>query len=169
MTREGPGRRRVGHRGDRLLSLAAFVEKFVPFLPSVPFYLAVGASVQDAEGLVPAVLAAWMGSFAGSLAWYFAGYAVPAAASRSMSALAARWLRLPPDSWDRARGAFLRNAFLAVALGHVVPSVRMVIGLPAGVFRMPLPAFAAAAAIGTLSWIGPLMRAGALLRGTHGW
>ncbi|MEM1869954.1 MAG: DedA family protein [Thermofilaceae archaeon] len=45
-----------------------------------------------------------------------------------------------------------RSGFAAVAGGRLVPGVRSVISLPAGMARMSLPAFTAATLIGSLPW-----------------
>jgi len=53
---------------------------------------------------------------------------------------------------ERAEGWFERHGTAAVLLGRMVPVVRSLISVPAGVHRMPLPRFVVLTAIGSLVW-----------------
>ena len=58
---------------------------------------------------------------------------------------------------------------MALVIGHLVPAVRTLISVPAGVSRMPLLPFLAASALGTVAWTAFLTAAGYLLnRSTSG-
>lgn len=50
--------------------------------------------------------------------------------------------------YQRAERAFLRNAFVALSFGRLIPVINRALPLPAGVFRMGYPAFALPTALG---------------------
>ena len=58
----------------------------------------------------------------------------------------------------------MRHGATAVLVGRLVPTIRTLISLPAGLAGMPLPKFLVFSAIGTTAWTGALTGAGYLLR-----
>jgi membrane protein DedA with SNARE-associated domain len=61
---------------------------------------------------------------------------------------------------ERAIDWFRRHGRTAVFLGRLVPGVRSLISIPAGVDRMPLPRFTAYTLAGSLIWNALLIGAG---------
>lgn len=78
-----------------------------------------------------------------------------------------RWLTLTPEELQRATHWFERHGPLAVFLGRLVPGVRTLISVPAGVSRMPLGPFLAYSATGTAIWTALLAGAGYLLESQY--
>ena len=64
----------------------------------------------------------------------------------------ARWLRLDPKYITRAEAQFHRWGPGLVLLGRVVPGVRTLITIPAGLARMPFLRFSTYTFIGTYVW-----------------
>jgi membrane protein DedA with SNARE-associated domain len=64
---------------------------------------------------------------------------------------------------DRATARFSGNDVLAVVVGQLIPGVRGLISLPAGVAKMNVGLFLAANFAGTLLWCAVLAVAGRLL------
>ena len=64
-------------------------------------------------------------------------------------------------------GWFERHRGPAVLVGRLVPAVRTLISVPAGVSRMPRPAFLAWTTLGTVLWTAFLAGAGYLLEGGY--
>lgn len=62
--------------------------------------------------------------------------------------------------YEEAERMFLRNANLATFVGRLLPVVRHLISLPAGVFSMPWPAFIAITAVGSALWCAVLVALG---------
>jgi membrane protein DedA with SNARE-associated domain len=67
---------------------------------------------------------------------------------------------------DRADRWFDRHGVKAVLLGRLIPGVRTLISLPAGISGMSLPLFLLFSTIGTLAWTTLLTAAGYFL-GDH--
>ena len=85
--------------------------------------------------LAAVVIGATLGSVAGALALYLAGAAL---GQKRLRRLAERTPLVEVDDLERAEGWFDRHGGLAVLIGRVVPVVRSLVSVPAGVERMPL-------------------------------
>ena len=79
----------------------------------------------------------------------------------------ARWVRIDPAHIDRAENQFQRWGLGLVLIGRVIPGIRTLISIPAGLARMPFLAFFIATFIGAYIWCTLLIGAGYLLG--HEW
>jgi membrane protein DedA with SNARE-associated domain len=110
---------------------------------------------QGRMGFVPAVATGAFGSLSGAtVAYWLARVRGRPFVERRLQSVFHN-----PDHWGRLEALFLRHASLVVIVGRVLTGVRLVVSYPAGLFRMPLPAFLTASAIGALIW--PLIGIGA--------
>ena len=85
--------------------------------------------------LAAVVIGATLGSLAGALALYWAGAAL---GQKRLRRLAERTPLVEVDDLERAEHWFDRHGGLAVLIGRVVPVVRSLVSVPAGVEHMPL-------------------------------
>lgn len=151
----------IGPWGVGLLML---LENVFPPIPSeLIMPLAGFVAARGEMGLVAAILAGTVGSLAGATLWYVVGRAVGADRLRRWSAHHGRWLTLSPEDVDRACAWFDRHGAGAVFFGRLVPTVRTLISVPAGLARMPLPKFLLWSGLGSLAWTSLLAIAGYLL------
>ena len=74
---------------------------------------------------------------------------------------------MTPGELDRADAWFDRHGGVAVFLGRLVPMVRTLISIPAGLSEMPLGRFLAWSWLGTLIWTTLLALAGYLLEDAY--
>jgi membrane protein DedA with SNARE-associated domain len=147
-----------GYLGIVLLMLA---ENLFPPIPSeliMPLAGFVAAKGELNVGLV--VLAGVLGSMLGALPWYYAGRWVGEARMRAFAARHGRWLTLDEKEIGKAIDWFEKHGRMAVLLARLVPTVRTLISLPAGMARMPLVPFLIYSAIGTALWTGLLAASG---------
>ena len=79
----------------------------------------------------------------------------------------ARWVRIDPAHIARAETQFQHWGAGLVLVGRVMPGIRTLINIPAGLARMPFPAFFAATFIGSYTWCTLLIGAGYVLG--HEW
>ena len=79
----------------------------------------------------------------------------------------ARWMRVDPSHIDSAEAQFQRWGAGLVLVGRVMPGVRTLISIPAGLARMPFLTFFIATFIGAYVWCTLLIGAGYLLG--HEW
>lgn len=138
--------------------LAVALENLFPPLPSeVILPLAGFAASRGDLGLVSAILFTTLGSVIGALILYLVGALLGRDRTR---ALAARLPLVKVDDVDKAEAWFERHGSNAVLIGRLVPVVRSLISIPAGVERMSLPLFLALTAVGSLGWNSALILAG---------
>jgi membrane protein DedA with SNARE-associated domain len=150
-----------GYLGIALLMLA---ENLFPPLPSeliMPFAGFLAARGELHPALV--VAAGALGSLLGAFPWYYAGRKVGLARLKSLAERHGRWVALTPQEIDRGQRLFERHGPIVLVLGRLVPALRTVVALPAGMARLaPLP-FALWTLLGSLIWTGLLTLAGYLL------
>jgi len=113
------------------------------------------------------IIAGTAGSTLGAVFWYFIGRLVGVERLKSFSARHGHWLTLTPAQVDRADRWFDRHGAPAIMLARVVPVVRILISVPAGVFAMDLRQFILFTALGDAMWNGMLVSAGYLLRSRY--
>jgi membrane protein DedA with SNARE-associated domain len=141
--------------------LAVALENLFPPLPSeVILPLAGFAANRGDLGLISAIIFTTLGSVVGALALYGVGAVLGRDRTR---ALAARLPLVKVEDVDKAEDWFARHGPKAVLIGRLVPLVRSLISVPAGVERMSIPLFLALTALGSGVWNSALIIAGYLL------
>lgn len=149
---------RSGYLGVVLLM---FAENVFPPIPSELIMPLAGFSAARGALSLPLVVAAGtLGSVLGTLPWYAAGRWLGERRLKQWAGRHGRWLTLGPADVDRAQDAFGRHCGKAVLFGRLVPAVRTLISVPAGVARMSLGRFLVFSALGSLVWAGALAAAG---------
>ncbi|WP_185994466.1 DedA family protein [Nocardioides campestrisoli] len=147
--------RAVGAPG---VGVATALETVFPPVPSeVVLPLAGYTASLDHYSVVAAVVWATVGSVVGALLLYWAGAVWGA---ERVCVLADRLPLLHRRDVERSLDWFARHGRTAVLVGRVVPGVRSLVSIPAGVDRMPLPAFVGYTALGSLAWNALLVGAG---------
>lgn len=146
------------------IALLMFLENIFPPIPSeLIMPLAGYRASQDGASIVPVIVAGSLGSLLGVVPWYYAGRALGKGRVKRLSERYGRWLTLSPGDVEAANGWFRRHGPLAVLFGRLVPTIRTLISVPAGVARMPLWKFLAYSAVGSAIWVSGLALAGYLL------
>ncbi|MFG2768952.1 DedA family protein [Streptomyces sp. NPDC048350] len=138
--------------------LAVALENLFPPIPSeVILPLAGFASATGRMDLFAALL--W--TTAGSVAGAWALYGVGALLGRERTvAIAARLPLLKVSDIERTEAWFARHGTKAVFFGRMVPIFRSLVSVPAGVERMPLPAFLLLTTLGSAIWNTAFVLAG---------
>ena len=146
------------------VGLLMFLENLFPPIPSeVVMPLAGFVASQGEMSLVLAIVAGFVGSLAGAVFWYFIGEWLGVERLKRWAARYGRWLALAPDEIDKADRWFDRHGGKAVFLGRLVPGVRTLISVPAGIADMSFRRFLAYTALGTGVWTMLLAAAGVWL------
>jgi membrane protein DedA with SNARE-associated domain len=150
------------------IALLMFLENVFPPIPSELIMPLAGFTAARGDlSLVGVILAGSVGSLAGALLWYGIGRWLGLERLKRFAARHGRWLTLSPGDIDKAQGFFQRHGGKAVLLGRLVPGVRTLISVPAGIVAMPLPAFLLWTGIGTVAWTALLAGAGYLLESQY--
>lgn len=82
-----------------------------------------------------------LGSLVGTLPWYYLGKRLGHVGVRRFAARHARWLTMHPSDVDAASERFKRHGNASVLVGRLIPTVRTLISVPAGVANMPMGRF----------------------------
>ena len=154
-----------GYAGIVVLMLA---ENLFPPLPSeliMPFagYLAARGDLDPA--LV--IAAGALGSLLGAYPWYFAGRKLGVDRLKKLAERHGRWVAMTPAEIDRGQVLFEKHGALVLVLGRLVPTLRTVVALPAGMARLPAIPFALWTLLGSVLWTGVLTAAGYLLESQY--
>ena len=112
------------------------------------------------------IISGTVGSVLGALPLYYAGYALGEDRVKNWVERHGRWMMLRGRDLERASDRFSGHSFLDVTLAQMLPGVRGLISIPAGVARMNVFLFLLANFTGTLVWCGALAIAGRIL-GVH--
>jgi membrane protein DedA with SNARE-associated domain len=132
------------------VGLAIALENVFPPLPSEVFLPLAGFAASRGDmSVVAAIIWTTLGSLVGALALYGIGAAL---GRDRLRAIVDRMPLVNLSDVDKAEEWFARHGNKAVFFGRMVPLVRSMISVPAGVERMPLLLFAALTAAGSLIW-----------------
>lgn len=151
----------MGYLGVVLLM---FLENVFPPIPSeVVMPLAGFSATQGQLTLRGVILAGMAGSVLGAIPLYYLGRWLGTERLARWAERHGHWVLLSPGEIERADRWFGRHAKSAVFFARLVPGVRSLISIPAGMCGMPLGRFLLLTAAGTLLWSGLLASAGRLL------
>lgn len=152
----------LGYAG---IALLMFLENIFPPIPSeVVMPLAGFTATQGGMSLVGVIAAGSFGSLAGALPWYYAGRVYGHKRMRDFADRYGRWITVSPEDIDHATDWFNRHGRSAVLIGRLVPGVRTLISVPAGISGMGLFQFLLYSTIGTIAWTSLLAICGYILR-----
>lgn len=140
------------------IALAIFLENLFPPIPSeVVLPLAGFTAANGRYTIVEAVLWATLGSVVGALLLYGVGAVV---GMDRLRVIAHKMPLVDVADVDKADAWFSKHGRKAVLLGRLIPGIRSLISIPAGVDRMPLTGFLAMTTLGSAVWNTALISAG---------
>ncbi len=151
----------LGYLGIVLLML---LESVFPPIPSeliIPF-----AGFGAAEGrldIVGVIAAATLGSVLGMIPWYLAGRLFGLERVRWLADRYGRLLTINAEEIDSAKAWFDRYGPVVVFFGRLLPIIRTLISVPAGLARMHTSIFLVASLAGIVIWNSILVGAGFVL------
>lgn len=141
--------------------LMIVLENVFPPIPSEAILPLAGFLAGEGRFWLPAViLAATLGAVAGALILYYVAYAVGDQRVRWLINRYGKWFAISEKDLDTANDWFDRHGHQAVLICRLVPIVRSLVSLPAGLRRMPLHSFILYTAIGSGLWNTILIIAG---------
>lgn len=108
------------------------------------------------------------GSLLGAVLWYVVGRKVGKDRLERWAGRHGAWVAMTPDDIERANDWFHRHGGLSVFICRMIPFLRTVISVPAGITGMSLLPFLIYSAAGTLIWTAALAWAGRLLGSQFG-
>ena len=146
-----------------VFAFMAVESSFVPFPSEVVMipagFLAARGELGFQSPAVAAAAAVAMG-VAGSLAGAYVNYFLALAVGRPFLERHGRWFFLKPEALGRVCDVFNRYGAATTFVCRMVPAIRQLISIPAGISRMPLASFTLYTALGAGVWTAILAAAG---------
>ena len=150
--------------GYGAIALVMLLENLVPPIPSEVVMPLAGFLIQQGKlQLLPTLLAGLIGTVLGAWFWYGIGRLINEQRLEHWLQRHGRWMGLRPEDLARSRRWFNRHGVAVVFWGRIIPGVRTLVSLPAGIELMPQPLFLAWTTAGSLLWILLLTLAGKAL------
>jgi membrane protein DedA with SNARE-associated domain len=144
--------------------LVMFLEAVFPPIPSeliMPF-----AGFQAAKGemnIFLIILAGTLGSVSSAVALYYFGWWAEDHVILKLVRRYGRYLMISERDLERTLQAFDRHGGAVVFFGRLLPVIRSLISIPAGMDKMPLPKFLLYTTLGSALWNSALAGAGMAL------
>ncbi len=143
------------------LAFLMFVENVFPPIPSeLIMPLAGYLAGQGKMNFIGVVAAGTLGSVIGALPLYWLGKKLGKERLERLAERHGRWLTVSPEDIGRADDWFGRHGKKAVFIGRLIPGIRSLIAIPAGLHEMPMTPFLIYTTIGSGLWTAALAGAG---------
>ena len=145
------------------ICLAMFLENIIPPIPSEIIMPLGGFFVyQQKLNFYILVFCGLLGTILGSLPWYYLGRLVNEKRLSSFLDKKGKYLGISSDDLIKSKRWFDRYGVSLVFWGRLVPGIRTLISVPAGIELMPLRKFLIWTTLGSLIWVALLTYAGYL-------
>jgi membrane protein DedA with SNARE-associated domain len=155
--------------GYLALALAMLLENLIPPIPSELIQPLGGLLVQQGRlELLPVILAGASGTLLGAWFWYGVGRWIGEARLLALIQRHGGWLGIGAEELAASRRWFARHGLVLIFWGRLVPGVRTLISVPAGLEGMGQGPFLLATAAGSLIWVTALTFAGRALGAGYG-
>ncbi len=140
---------------------AMFAENVFPPIPSEVIMPAAGFAVARGDlNLILVIVAGTLGCVIGALPLYYLGRLFDEERLVSFSKKYGKYVFVKPDDVLASSRWFDKHGKKAIFFGRMVPGIRSLISIPAGMNNMPILSFMALTALGSSIWITVLTLAG---------
>ena len=146
-----------------------FVETIFPPIPSEVIMPVAGvAAGQGRMNFYAVVASGTAGAMLGNITWYLAARALGIERLHPFIDKYGHWLTVNWAEVERAERWFRVNGPFFVFLGRMLPTVRSLVSVPAGLLKMRFKTFVIASTVGTAGWTTLLAGAGYKLGENYG-
>jgi membrane protein DedA with SNARE-associated domain len=141
-----------------------FLETVFPPIPSEVIMPLAGVVAARGQLSLPLVIASGTaGAMAGNILWYIVAKALGLDRFRPLINRYGRWLTIDWAEIERAHRLFDRHGGTIVFIARMLPTVRSLVSVPAGLLRMKFLPFVLWSTLGSLIWTAGLAIAGWVL------
>lgn len=152
---------RLGYLG---VAASMFIEAAFPPIPSEVVLPFAGFSASEGNlSLIGVFIAAMAGSLLGAVGLYYIGRVISEERIYGFVGKYGRYLGIKRTDITKAHNWFVKHGNRAVFFGRMIPIVRTLISIPAGISGMPFTPFILWTTLGTAIWSGLLIMAGYIL------
>ncbi|OOS24911.1 alkaline phosphatase [Moraxella porci DSM 25326] len=146
------------------VTLMMFLENVFPPIPSELIMPAAGFAAAIGElSLISVIIAGTIGSVLGALPLYYLGSRLDETRLIRLTERYGKYLLITPKDIVSAQAWFDRHGKTVVFFGRMIPAIRSLISIPAGMARMSLLPFLMLTAMGSMIWSALLAYAGFVL------
>lgn len=147
----------MGYMGIFILMMIE--SSFIPF-PSEIVLIPAGYLAQQGEmNIVLIFITALLGSLAGAFINYFGALLI----GRQLLMRFGKYIFIPNSAMDKMEGFFQNHGPISTFTGRLIPGIRQLISIPAGLSKMPLLPFTLYTALGAGIWSMVLILLGYIL------
>ncbi|WP_345961260.1 DedA family protein [Pseudanabaena sp. Chao 1811] len=148
------------------IGLLMFLENLFPPIPSELIMPLAGytATLPNSQiQVLPAIAVGVIGTIVGAIPWYYAGLLLGQQRLQLLAERYGKWIGISSEDIGKSVRWFQKHGAKAVLLGRLVPGIRTLISIPAGISKMPIIPFFFYSTIGTIGWVSLLTYAGYFL------
>lgn len=146
------------------VTVMMFLENVFPPIPSELIMPAAGfAAAMGKMNLVLVIISGTLGSVLGALPLYYLGTVFDEKRLFSLAEKYGKYVLVKPSDVTNAQDWFHKYGKTVIFFGRMVPAIRSLISIPAGMARMPMLPFLVLTAIGSAIWTTILAYAGYIL------
>jgi membrane protein DedA with SNARE-associated domain len=156
--------RLIDQSGYLGIGFLMFLETVFPPIPSEIIMPVAGlAAAREKLNIFGVIASGTAGAMLGNYFWYLAARVVGIERFRPFIQRFGRWLTLDWAEIERAEKLFGRRGWAIVFFGRMLPTLRSLISIPAGLLHMRLSTFVIWSTIGTTMWTALLATSGYML------
>jgi membrane protein DedA with SNARE-associated domain len=142
-----------------------FLETLFPPIPSEIIMPVAGVTAANGKlELSLVILSGTAGAMLGNIVWYLAARALGIERLKPFIQRHGRWVTMNWREVQRAHGWMESHGSAFVLLGRLIPTVRSLVSIPAGLLKMGFRQFLIASTLGTFAWTALLAGAGFRLK-----
>jgi membrane protein DedA with SNARE-associated domain len=148
-----------------------FLENLFPPIPSELIMPLAGytATLPNSQiQVIPAIAVGVIGTIVGAIPWYYAGLLLGQQRLQALAESYGKWIGISSEDIEKSVLWFQKYGAKAVLFGRLVPGIRTLISIPAGISKMSVVPFFVYSTIGTLGWVSLLTYAGYFLGKNYG-
>ena len=136
------------------IGLLMFLENLFPPIPSELIMPLAGFTVAKGQmDFIMVVIAGVVGTILGAFPWYYIGKFISEERLEHLADKYGKWISVTSKDIKKANNWFNEHGGKAVFFCRLVPGVRTLISLPAGINNMPLIPFTLYSTLGTTVWV----------------
>ena len=146
-----------------VISFAMFLENLIPPIPSEIIMPLGGFFVYKGDlNFYVLIISGLIGTVVGALPWYFLGKLLNEKKLSNFIDRKGKFVGISIKDLDKSRLWFDKYGVLLVFWGRLIPGIRTLISVPAGIELMPINKFLIWTSLGSLIWVIFLTSAGYL-------
>ncbi len=136
------------------IGLLMFLENLFPPIPSELIMPLAGFTVAKGQmDFILVIIAGVVGTIVGAFPWYYIGKFISEERLEHLADKYGKWISVTSKDIKKANNWFNEHGGKAVFFCRLVPGVRTLISLPAGINNMPLVPFTLYSTLGTTIWV----------------